>query len=121
MPTKNGSVAILTTREQQVANHIVAGLTNQEIAERLGIAYETVKEHVAHILAKYEVPRRELVAMEILREQLTAEVLGPAFMKEFDRRASELERLAQDLLTQANSLRAMVAAAVQKSIKRRAR
>src|SRR5262245_8012814 len=91
MSANNSSKSpILTKRERDVADRIVAGLTNHEIAKRLGISYETVKEHVAHILAKYNVPRRELVAMQVLREQLTAEVLGPEFITEFDRRAAEL-------------------------------
>jgi DNA-binding NarL/FixJ family response regulator len=40
----------LTKREQEVSNWL--GLTNKEIGKALGISYETVKEHVPHILWK---------------------------------------------------------------------
>ena len=43
---------LLTDRELQVLVHIAQGLSNQEIANNLGISLPTVKTHVTHILQK---------------------------------------------------------------------
>ena len=43
----------LTRRESEVLEQLAHGLTNKEIALALGISYETVKEHVQHILLFY--------------------------------------------------------------------
>ena len=43
---------LLTDRELQVLIHIAQGLSNQEIADNLGISLPTVKTHVTHILQK---------------------------------------------------------------------
>ena len=40
----------LTQRESEVLRQLAYGLTNKEIALALHISYETVKEHVQHIL-----------------------------------------------------------------------
>jgi DNA-binding NarL/FixJ family response regulator len=54
----------LTPREQEIVSLIAAGLQNKEIAVRLGIEVQTVKNHVHNILEKlgmgsrYEVARR---------------------------------------------------------------
>jgi DNA-binding NarL/FixJ family response regulator len=42
----------LTDRERQVLRMLVSGLSNRRIAERLAISENTVKAHVAAILAK---------------------------------------------------------------------
>jgi len=42
----------LTQREQEVLHALSNGLSNKEIASKLGIAEKTVKVHVSHILAK---------------------------------------------------------------------
>jgi DNA-binding NarL/FixJ family response regulator len=47
-----GRVAELTDREREVLGLIGQGLSNQELAERLFIADNTVKTHVKRILAK---------------------------------------------------------------------
>ena len=56
------TVANLTSREREVLNLIGAGLTNQEIAERLFIELGTVKNHVHNILKKLDVTSREEAA-----------------------------------------------------------
>lgn len=44
----------LTTREQQVLQHVVAGKLNKEIAAELGTAERTIKAHRASIMEKLE-------------------------------------------------------------------
>lgn len=42
----------LTAREEDVLRELVAGFTNQEIADRLGVSINTVRTHIANILNK---------------------------------------------------------------------
>jgi DNA-binding NarL/FixJ family response regulator len=52
-PRLTGDIEVpLTQRESEVLRQMALGLTNKEIAKMLGISYETVKEHVQHILRK---------------------------------------------------------------------
>ncbi len=53
----------LTRREGEVLQQLAQGLTNKEIAKVLGISYETVKEHVQHILRKLGVSDRTQAAV----------------------------------------------------------
>jgi len=48
----------LTAREREVMQLVNEGLSNKQIARRLSIELRTVKNHVHHILAKYQVHRR---------------------------------------------------------------
>ena len=50
--------AVLSKRELQIASLIDRGLSNKEIARRLGIQATTVKNHVHNILDKLNVHRR---------------------------------------------------------------
>ena len=52
----------LTTRELDVLHELAAGATNREIAERLFIAENTVKNHVSNILGKLNLQNRREVA-----------------------------------------------------------
>jgi two-component system response regulator DevR len=49
-PTEPGDG--LTDRERQVLTHITTGLTNREIAAKLGLAEKTVKNYVSSVLSK---------------------------------------------------------------------
>ncbi len=49
---------ILSERELQVLQLLARGASNQEIAQELVIAYDTVKRHVSNILAKLSVQNR---------------------------------------------------------------
>lgn len=53
---------VLTPREWQVLTLLQEGLTNEQIAGRLGISRNTTKFHVAEILGKLGVPDREAAA-----------------------------------------------------------
>jgi len=50
--------AALTPREIEVLTYVARGLSNKEIAQRLGAASGTVKMHVQHILSKLTVTDR---------------------------------------------------------------
>lgn len=56
--TRSPDVSSLTVRERQVVQLIAEGLSNKEIATRLGIEVATVKNHVHNILEKLDVNRR---------------------------------------------------------------
>jgi len=43
---------VLTRREIEILSLIAAGLSNDEIANRLVLSNETVKTHVSHVLRK---------------------------------------------------------------------
>lgn len=60
----------LTQRESEVLRQMALGLTNKEIAKMLGISYETVKEHVQHILRKVGVTDRTQAAVWAVRKNL---------------------------------------------------
>lgn len=60
----------LTQRESEVLRQLAFGLTNKEIAQALHISYETVKEHVQHILRKIGVSDRTQAAVWAVRKGL---------------------------------------------------
>ena len=61
--------SVLTGREQEVLSKLSDGRTNKQIAHDLGISYETVKEHVQHILHKIGVADRTQAAVWAVRQQ----------------------------------------------------
>lgn len=60
----------LTQRESEVLRQLAYGLTNKEIAVTLNITYETVKEHVQHLLRKIGVSDRTQAAVWAVRKEL---------------------------------------------------
>ncbi|MEM9658029.1 MAG: response regulator transcription factor, partial [Planctomycetota bacterium] len=62
--------APLTKRESEVLKQLALGLSNKEIALALKISYETVKEHVQHILRKVGVADRTQAAVWAVRKGL---------------------------------------------------
>lgn len=70
-PRMAGDVDIpLTQRESEVLKQLANGLTNKEIAQILNISYETVKEHVQHILRKIGVTDRTQAAVWAVKNRL---------------------------------------------------
>ena len=59
--------AALTRREREVLRLLVEGHTNGEIAQRLGIREQTVKEYVSALLAKFQVRNRVALAVAAVR------------------------------------------------------
>lgn len=65
-----GAEVSLTKREGEVLHQMAQGLTNKQIAEELHISYETVKEHVQHILRKIGVTDRTQAAVWAVHREL---------------------------------------------------
>jgi DNA-binding CsgD family transcriptional regulator len=62
LPRRRVKTAHLTPREDEVARLVAAGLTNRQLAVRLGIAERTAETHVDHILTKLDFASRAQVA-----------------------------------------------------------
>lgn len=60
----------LTPRELDVLEAVAAGLTNKEVAERLVLSSETVKQHVTSCLRKLEAPSRAAAVATAYRRGL---------------------------------------------------
>jgi DNA-binding NarL/FixJ family response regulator len=60
----------LTPRENEVLKQLALGLSNREIGLALGISYETVKEHVQHLLRKLSMNDRTEAAVWAVRQGL---------------------------------------------------
>jgi len=67
--TEPASALEISPAELRVAALIAAGLSNKEIARRLGISVGTVKDHVHHILQKNDLPNRASIAVSFRRSQ----------------------------------------------------
>ena len=50
-------------RERQIVRFIVEGCSNQEIANRMGLRLQTVKNHLSRIYRKVGVPNRVQLAV----------------------------------------------------------
>lgn len=64
------SEVTLTTREREVLELMGDGMANNAIAERLGLAPETVRHHVSGVLRKLEVTSRTEAVATALRNAL---------------------------------------------------
>ena len=63
-------VATLTDVEREIAHLIADGLTNQAIADRLGLARLTVSQHVATLLWRLDLRgRHEIAAWAIAQDR----------------------------------------------------
>ena len=58
MRTGRADVDVLTTREQEVIQHIARGYLYKEIGQRLGISVKTVEAHVSSVLRKLQLSTR---------------------------------------------------------------
>jgi len=58
----------LTWREMEVLQNLADGSSNKEIARRLDISEQTVKNHVSSVLRKLNVADRTQAAMHAVRQ-----------------------------------------------------
>lgn len=63
VPAESGDGGTLTPREAEIVANLREGLSNKEIAGRLGIREDTVKKHLQSVFAKLGVHRRALLAL----------------------------------------------------------
>ena len=69
---------LLTPTERRVASLVAAGMSNREVASRLGIAAKTVETHLAHVFRKLGVrSRHELAGHPLGRTVAEDEPVGP--------------------------------------------
>jgi DNA-binding NarL/FixJ family response regulator len=60
----------LTNREKTILQHLVDGLTKEQIAVSLGLSYHTIGNHVRHIYRKLHVSSRSRAVAKALKEDL---------------------------------------------------
>jgi DNA-binding NarL/FixJ family response regulator len=65
----SGRVSALSARESEVLQMIALGLTNTEIAKRIGVTVHAVKFHLASIYRKLHVANRTEAAVAYLRDR----------------------------------------------------
>ena len=61
-------VQSLTARESEILGLLAQGYVAKEIAEKLGISYETVRDHLAHIYEKLHVRSRTEAVIQYLQQ-----------------------------------------------------
>ena len=65
--SEEDAFALLSPREMEILQYVTSGLSNKEIASRLGISHQTVKNHMTAILQKLHVDDRTQAAVYALR------------------------------------------------------
>jgi DNA-binding NarL/FixJ family response regulator len=68
MPKQQKTSISLSPRETEVLRLVADGLSNQKIAERLGLGLETVKTHMRHIMEKLAVSDRTEAAVKAMKQ-----------------------------------------------------
>lgn len=63
------SLKLLTEREREILQLLARGESNKAIAQTLNISYDTVKQHVRHILNKLNLSSRVKAAVLFAKEQ----------------------------------------------------
>ena len=59
---------LLTPREHEIVAQVAEGLGDKQIAERLGTAVSTVKNHLANVYVKWRVRSRTEAAVKFSRQ-----------------------------------------------------
>lgn len=66
----------LTNREREVLHLLAEGLTNAEVASRLGISPRTVEVHRAHLMRKLRLRNHAELVRIALKHQTSNEEIG---------------------------------------------
>lgn len=66
--SKGKGAVTLSPRETEVLRLVADGLSNQKIAQRLGLGLETVKTHMRHIMEKLAVSDRTEAAVKAMKQ-----------------------------------------------------
>jgi two-component system, NarL family, nitrate/nitrite response regulator NarL len=72
-PPPGDRLRLLSPREREVLALVAAGLNNQEIGDRLGLAEKSVKHHMSSILKKLQVRGRVEAALLAVRSGLSGD------------------------------------------------
>ncbi len=71
-PSPLSPLTLLTPRERQIATLVTEGLTNKQIARRLGVTAKTIEKHLTNTMTKLHVPSRAAVAGLVGRATVAA-------------------------------------------------
>jgi DNA-binding NarL/FixJ family response regulator len=71
-PQQDPRLASLTDQERRILDLIADGLTNRQIAGRMGLAEKTVKNYVSSVLAKIDLRSRTQAAVYVASHRATA-------------------------------------------------
>ena len=72
-PPKSDATTMLTPREEEILPLLSKGFVSKEIAARLGVSYETVRDHLKHIYDKLHVHSRLEAVARFKETQETSE------------------------------------------------
>lgn len=64
------AMAKLSPRQLELARLVAAGYTNNEIAQKLGLAHQTVKNHIRSVFFKLSAHNRVQVALKLSQSTL---------------------------------------------------
>lgn len=63
VPVQRPSLDVLTPAERRILDHVARGLTNQQVASRLGVSVRTVANHLYRTYTKLGVSSRTEAAL----------------------------------------------------------
>lgn len=66
----------LTSRESEIVEAVILGLSNKEIGDRCGIAEQTVKDHLKHVFLKVGVHQRTALLARVLSHSTGGQETG---------------------------------------------
>ena len=71
----------LTTRQIEALQHLLDGLSNREIGQRMGLSVDTVKDHLGGLMRALGVQNRTQAVLAAARWGYQSRAPGPAVAK----------------------------------------